>query len=84
MDYVVGTFGGTDASTKALAHSCTGNSDGVRNVALRAIAAAVEERPIARYRYEYRPNAVIRYPDDAAVLRHSPVLAFNDALLPST
>ena len=33
-------------------------------------STAVEERPIGRHRHEYRPTAVIRYPDDAAVLRH--------------
>ena len=33
-------------------------------------ATAVEERPIARHRHQHRPTAVIRYPDDAAVLRH--------------
>jgi hypothetical protein len=31
---------------------------------------AVEERPIARHGHQYCPTAVIRYPDDAAILRH--------------
>jgi hypothetical protein len=33
-------------------------------------AAAVEERQIARHRHQHRPTAVIRYSDDAAILRH--------------
>src|SRR5216684_4292507 len=33
-------------------------------------AAAVEERPIAGHCHQHRPTAVIRYPDDAAILRH--------------
>src|SRR4029077_18934526 len=32
--------------------------------------AAVKKRPIPRHRYQHRPTAMIRYPNDAAILRH--------------